>query len=83
MANKKLNHMVHIMQGGEEAVFRLSDKELKSLQHSSRDRESKSSGNCYNFAMYAFFEYETSRSKYDRFANIFEYHKGDFTWYLE
>ena len=83
MANKKLNHMVHIMQGGEEAVFHLSDKELKSLQHSSRDRESKSSGSCYNFSMYAFFEYETSRAKYGRFANIFDYHKGDFTWYLE
>ena len=81
MANK-LTHKVVISQGGVNATFRLSDKEMESLCASSWTRSNgKHMGNCYNFAMYAFFEYETTRSKYNRFARSFNYHKGDFFWY--
>ena len=83
MANK-LTHKVVISQGGVNATFRLSDKEMESLCASSWARSNgKHMGNCYNFAMYAFFEYETTRSKYNRFARLFNYHKGDFFWYEE
>lgn len=81
MANK-LTHKVVISQGGVNATFRLSDKEMESLCASSWTRSNgKHMGNCYNFSMYAFFEYETTRSKYNRFARLFNYHKGDFFWY--
>lgn len=89
---KQLNNKVTISQAGVEATFRLSDKELKGLRHSSKyTRKEKESGqvdratmgNAYNFAMYAFFEYETTRAKSGRFASIFDYHKGDFWWFLE
>ena len=83
MANK-LTHKVVISQGGVNATFCLSDKEMESLCASSWTRSNgKHMGNCYNFAMYAFFEYETTRSKYNRFARLFNYHKGDFFWYEE
>ena len=77
---KKLAHKVVISQGG----VNVSDKEMDGLRASSWWRSnSKHMGNCYNFAMYAFFEYETTRSKYGRFASLFDYHKGDFFWYEE
>ena len=83
MANK-LTHKVVISQGGVNATFRLSDKEMDGLRASSWWRSNdRRMGNCYNFAMYAFFEYETTRSKYGRFASLFDYHKGDFFWYEE
>lgn len=87
-----LNNQVTISQAGVEATFRLSDKELRKLRIYSRyTRQEKENGfldkatmgNAYNFSMYAFFEYETSRSKYGRFASLFNYHKGDFFWYIE
>lgn len=81
---KKLTHKVVISQGSVNATFRLSDKEMDGLRASSWDRgNSKHAGNSYNFAMYALFEYETTRSKYGRFASVFNYHKGDFFWYEE
>lgn len=81
---KKLTHKVVISQGGVNTTFRLSDKEMESLCASSWTRSNgKHMGNSYNFAMYAFFEYETTRSKYGRFASVFNYHKGDFFWYEE
>lgn len=87
-----LNNKVTISQAGVEATFRLSDKELRKLRIYSRyTRQEKENGfldkatmgNAHNFSMYAFFEYETSRSKYGRFASLFNYHKGDFLWYVE
>jgi len=89
---KQLNNKVVISQAGVEATFKLSDKELKGLRRSSRyTRQEKENGflekatmgNAYNFAMYAFFEYETTRAKSGRFHSLFNYHKGDFLWYLE
>ena len=78
---KKLTHKVIISQGGVNATFRLSDIEMDGLRAASWDRGNKHMGSCYNFAMYAFFEYETTRSKYGRFASLFNYHKGNFFWY--
>ena len=81
---KKLTHKVVISQSGINATFRLSDKEMDGLRAASWDKgNNKHMGSCYNFAMYAFFEYETTRSKYGRFASLFDYHKGDFFWYEE
>jgi len=81
---KKLTHKVVISQCGVSAMFRLSDKEMDGLRASSWDRgNNKHMGNSYTFAMYAFFEYETTRSKYDRFASLFDYHNGYFLWYEE
>jgi hypothetical protein len=89
MEKKKLSHKVTISQCGKEAVFHLSDKELNGLRRSSiytaQEKERAliaTYGRCYNFSMYAFFEYETSYSKCGRFSSIFNYHKGDFFWYL-
>lgn len=81
---KKMAHKVVISQGMVNATFRLNDKEMDGLRASSWvTSNSKQIGNCYNFAMYAFFEYETTRSKFGRFARLFEYRKGDFFWYEE
>ena len=80
---KKLTHKVVISQGGVNATFRLSDKEMDGLRASSRNGGNKHMGSCHNFEMYAFFEYETTRSKYGRFASLFNYHKGDFLWWEE
>lgn len=89
---KQLNNKVVISQGGVEATFKLSDKELRGLRRSSRyTRQEKENGflekatmgDAYNFAMYSFFEHETTRAKSGRFHSLFNYHKGDFFWYLE
>ena len=89
---KQLNNKVVISQAGVEATFRLSDKKLKGRRHSSiftrQDKESGKvdkaiMGNAYNFSMYAFFDYETTRAKSGRFHKVFNYHKGNFFWYLE
>lgn len=79
---KKLTHKVVISQKGVKATFRLSDKEMDGLRASSWDKGNhKYFGICYDFAMYAFFEYETTSSKYNRFARLFDYNNGDFFWY--
>ena len=87
---KELNNKVEVWQCGMHATFRLSDKELKQLRHSSiytaqekvYAENHATYGRCYNFSMYAFFEYDTTRAKYGRFAKLFNYHMGDFDWYL-
>lgn len=84
MERKKLNHKVTVMQGYKQAVFNLSDKELNMLRKasiSSRDEKVLYHGRCYNFSMFAFFDYDTSRSKAGRFHSIFNYHDGDFDWF--
>ena len=93
MAQTKQNtNKVTVSQAGVQATFRMSDKELRKLRiYSNYTRQEKENGfldkatmgNAHNFSMYAFFEHETSRSKYGRFASLFNYHKGDFLWYLE
>ena len=81
-------HKVVISQAGKDVTFTLSDKELRSLRISSvftdREKASKATyGRCYNFAMWAFFDCDTTRAKAGRFASNFDYHKGDFMWRLE
>lgn len=89
---KQLNNKVTISQAGVEATFRLSDKELRQLRvYSNFNKQEENNGFlekarlgiAYNFSMFAFFEYETTRSKYGRFASLFDYDKGDFFWYLD
>lgn len=85
---KRLNNKVEISQAGVDAIFRLSDKELKVLRlysdrvgNYSREQRLKANfGMCHNFSMHAFFDYETTRSKSGRFNSLFNYHKGDYTW---
>lgn len=88
---KALKHKVEISQCGVSAVFRLSDKELKDLRlysnYTAQEKENgflekARHGHAYNFSMYAFFEYAMTRGKSGRFHGIFNYHKGDFLWYL-
>ena len=82
------NNKVEISQAGVDAIFRLSDKELKVLRLYSNRRGDYSTeqalkanfGTCYNCYMHAFFDYETTRSKSGRFNSLFNYHKGDYTW---
>lgn len=89
---KQVNNKVTISQAGVEATFRLSDKELRKLRlYSNFTKQEKEEGfldkatmgNAYNFSMYTFFEYNTTNSKYGRFTSLFNYHKGNFLWYLE
>ena len=83
---KKLTRKVEISQGGKSVIFRLSEKEYQSLRKSSiytaKEPIPSVFGECYNFSMYAFFDYETSRSKAGRFNNEFNFHNGNFTWLL-
>ncbi len=75
---KKLTHKVTLSQAGVNATFRLTDKEynaLKKCQHIY--------GRCYNFSIFAWADYDISRSKCGRFHSIFNYHKGDFIFFEE
>ena len=89
---KQVNNTVTISQAGVAATFRLSDKELRNLRsYSEYTKQEKEQGfldkatmaQAHNFSMYAFFEYNTTKTKYGRFASLFNYHKGDFFWWLE
>lgn len=91
MATTKLTNKVFISQAGKQVMFRLSDKELKHLRiYSQYTRQNQeyalnraTMGSCYNFSMFAFFDYDTTRSKAGRFHANFNYHDGDFNWFLE
>ena len=80
MATKKTcNNKVEFTACGKSLVFRLSDKELRnlrvaSIRHKGDDWEHFNCGHMYNFSAYAFFEYDTTRTKYGRFAANFPYH---------
>lgn len=89
---KQVNNKVTISQAGVAATFRFSDKELRNLRsYSEYTKQEKEQGfldkatmaQAHNFSMYAFFEYNTTKAKYGRFASLFNYHKGDFFWWLE
>lgn len=80
MGKSKNTHKVVLMQGAVSATFRLNDKEYESLKKSERPYYP----NClYNFAAFAWADYDISRSKRGRFHSIFNYHRGDFYWYDE
>lgn len=88
MARKVCNNKVEFSACGKSVTFRLSDKELRMLRRSSifynGDKwETFTHGTMYNFAAYAFFEYETSRAKYGRFISNFPYKDFDkIIWFL-
>lgn len=86
MPKKALTRKVEIAQKGNYVIFRLSEKEYQSLRRSSiytaREPIPSLYGRCYNFSMFAFFDYETSRSKAGRFHKEFNYFDGDFSWRL-
>jgi len=77
MANKN-THKVMLSQGGVNATFRLNDREFELLKKSQYRPHT-----LYNFAAYAWADYDISRSKCGRFHSLFDYHKGDFYWYEE
>ena len=76
---KKLTHKVTLMQGGTEATFRLTDKEYDALKRC-KDRYN---GKCFNFSIFAWADYDISKSKCGRFHSIFNYHNGDFHFFEE
>lgn len=76
---KKLTHKVTLMQGGTEATFRLTDKEYDALKKC----KEMYNGKCYNFSIFAWADYDISRSKCRRFNSIFNYHNGDFYFFEE
>ena len=79
MTNKN-THKVRLMQGGVSATFRLNDREFELLKKAERPYYP----NClYNFAAFAWADYDISRSKCGRFHSIFNYHNGDFYFYEE
>lgn len=78
--NSKLTHKVTLKQGDVEATFRLTDKEYKALLNS---QALQYRNMLYNFAAFAWADYEISRSKSDRFNRIFDYHKGDIYFFEE
>lgn len=89
MLKKVCNNKVVFLACGKEVTFKLSDSELRQLRCSSvhykdDDWEKFTHGTIFNFSVYAFFEYETSRAKYGRFAKNFPYHDFDkMAWFLE
>ena len=76
---KKLTHKVTLMQGGTEATFRLTDKEYDALKKCKEIHN----GKCYNFSIFAWANYDISKSKCGRFNSIFNYHNGDFHFFEE
>ncbi len=89
MLKKVCNNKVVFLACGKKVTFNLSDDELRQLRRSSiyykgDDWENFTFGTIFNFSVYAFFEYETSRAKYRRFAENFLYHDFDrMEWFLE
>ena len=76
---KKLTHKVTLMQGGNEATFKLTDKEYDALKKC----KDNYNGKCFNFSIFAWADYTISRSKRKRFHSIFNYHNGDFIFFEE
>ena len=80
---------VTISQNGKDVKFNRTDKELQGLRKSSvytaqeKEKALKAThGKCYNFSIFAFFDYETNGSKRARFHANFNYSDGDFHWFL-
>ena len=76
---KQLPHKVTLMQGGTKAIFRLTYQEYDALKKC----KDMYSGKCFNFAIFAWANYDISKSKCGRFNSIFNYHNGDFLFFEE
>lgn len=91
MERKVLNNKVKFYAGCKEVVIKLSDKELKDLRcHTNYskgvDRNTLTMGDMYNFALYAFLDYDLKKSpsKAARVKAQFPYHEYDrIYWYLQ
>ena len=84
MANKMTPKIkVVLSQNGVSATFKLTENEYNKLKTYSKKKDSSRMGDMYNFSAFAWADYEISRSKCGRFHSLFNYHKGDFLWYLE
>ena len=66
------------MQGGTKAIFRLTYQEYDALK---KCKESYNHGRCRNFSIFAWADYDISKSKRKRFNSIFNYHNGDFYFF--
>ena len=75
---KQLPHKVTLMQGGTKAIFRLTNQEYDALK---KCKESYNNGRCRNFSIFAWADYDISKSKCKRFNSIFNYHNGDFYFF--
>ncbi len=87
VCNNKIKFCAH----GNEAIFRLSDLEVKKLRRyseytkSEKERgflENATFGNIRNFSVFALFDYEIKGSKCGRFHSIFNYHKFDIMFWM-
>lgn len=83
VTHKQPKIKVIVSQCGVSATFRLTDREYTELRNYSQNKQSKHMGTMYNFSAFAWADYEISRSKGGRFNSLFNYHKGDFLWYLD
>ena len=75
---KQLPYKVTLMQGGTKAIFRLTYQEYDALK---KCKESYNNGRCRNFSIFAWADYDISKSKRKRFNSIFNYHNGDFYFF--
>ena len=91
MERKVLNNKVKFYAGGKEVMVKLSDRELHDLRcHTNYkngvDRDTLTMGDMYNFALYAFLDYDLKKSpsKAARVKKQFSYHEYDrIYWYLQ
>ena len=82
MARKVCNNKVEFTACGKSVIFRLSDKELKTLRRISTfekgvDWEKRNYGYLYNFTAFSFFDNYVKGSKCGRFHREFTYHEFD------
>lgn len=91
MERKVLNNKVTFYAGGKEVMVKLSNRELHDLRcHTNYakgvDRDTLTMGDMYNFALYAFLDYDLKKSpsKAGRVKAQFPYHSIDrIHWNLE
>ena len=79
MKNKNI-YKVTLMQSNVEATFHLNEKEMQALQKSASVLDK---GRVYEISMFAWANYDLSRSKCNRFHSVFNYNKGDFFFFVE
>lgn len=79
MKNKNI-YKVTLMQSNVEATFHLNEKEMQALQKSASVFDKR---RVYEISMFAWANYDLSRSKCNRFHSVFNYNKGDFFFFVE
>lgn len=79
MKNKNIYKVV-LMQSNVKATFHLNENEMQTLQKSASVMDKR---RVYETAMFAWADYDLSRSKCNRFHSVFNYNKGDFFFFIE